>query len=180
MNRFYTAVCCLALVAVPAFGQKKAAAKGGMSDQQFVDFAAQTDMVEANLGQMANTVADSQQVKDLGQTLVTDHTSDFEQLKTAAQQANLNVPTAIDAQHNKAMIDPFQKLKGAAFDKKYAQEMVAGHTKAIATYKKEAEDAQNPAIKSYAATALPVLQKHLDAAKDLAKMKPAKGMAGKK
>jgi putative membrane protein len=180
MNRLYTAVCCLALVAVPAFGQKKAAAKGGMSDQQFVDFAAQTDMVEANLGQMANTVADSQQVKDLGQTLVTDHTSDFEQLKTAAQQANLNVPTAIDAQHNKMMIDPFQKLKGAAFDKKYAQEMVAGHTKAIATYKKEAEDAQNPAIKSYAATALPVLQKHLDAAKDLAKMKPAKGMAGKK
>ena len=179
MNRLYTAVCCLALVAVPAFGQKKAAAKGGMTDQQFVDFAAQTDMVEANLGQLANNVADSQGVKDFGQTLVTDHTSDFEQLKTAAQQAGLNVPTAIDAQHNKAMIEPFQKLKGAAFDKKYVQEMTAGHMKAIATYKKESEDAQNPAIKSYAATALPVLQKHLDAAKELAKAKPAKGKAAK-
>jgi putative membrane protein len=179
MNRLYTAVCCLALVAVPAFGQKKAAAKGGMSDQQFVDFAAQTDMVEANLGQLANNVADSQGVKDFGQTLVTDHTSDFEQLKTAAQQASLNVPTAIDAQHNKAMIEPFQKLKGAAFDRKYVQEMTAGHMKAIATYKKESEDAQNPAIKSYAATALPVLQKHLDAAKELAKAKPAKGKAAK-
>jgi len=178
MNRLYTAVCCLALVAVPAFGQKKAAAKGGMSDQQFVEFAAQTDMVEANLGQLANTVADSQEVKDFGQTLVTDHTSDFEQLKTAAQQAGLNVPSAIDAKHNKAMIDPFQKLKGAAFDKKYVQEMVAGHTKALETYKKESEDAENPAIKSYAATALPVLQKHLDSAKELAKAKPAKAKAG--
>jgi putative membrane protein len=73
------------------------------------------------------------------------------------------------------MIEPFQKLKGAAFDRKYVQEMTAGHMKAIATYKKESEDAQNPAIKSYAATALPVLQKHLDAAKELAKAKPAKG-----
>jgi putative membrane protein len=179
MNRLYTAVCCLALVALPAFGQKKAAAKGGMSDQEFVQFAAQTDMVEANLGQLAGNSAESQEVKDYAQTLVTDHTNDFEQLKTAAQQASLDVPTAIDASHNKSMIEPFQKLKAAAFDKKYVQEMVAGHTKAIAMYKKASEDAQNPAIKSYAAAALPVLQKHLDSAKDLAKAKPAKAKAAK-
>ncbi|HVX57178.1 MAG TPA: DUF4142 domain-containing protein [Candidatus Saccharimonadales bacterium] len=174
MNRLYTAVCCLALIALPAMAQKKAAAKGGMTDQQFVDFAAQTDMVEANLGQLAQNSADAQPVKDFAQTLVSDHTNDYEQLKTAAQQSSLNVPAAIDAQHNKAMIDPFQKAKGAAFDKKYVQEMIAGHTKAIEMYKKESEDAQNAAIKSYAATALPVLQKHLDAAKDLAKQKPGK------
>ena len=175
MNRLYTAVCCLALVALPAFGQKKAAAKGGMTDQQFVDFAAQTDMVEANLGQLAQNQADAQPVKDYAQMLVTDHTSDYDQLKTAAQQASLNVPTAIDKEHNKAMIDPFQKVKAAAFDKKYVHEMIMGHTKAIEVYKKESEDAQNPAIKSYAATALPVLQKHLDGAKDLEKAKPEKG-----
>jgi putative membrane protein len=69
------------------------------------------------------------------------------------------------------MIDPFQKLKGTAFDRHYAQEMVAGHTKAIAIYKKEAADAQNPALKSYAEQALPVLEKHLDDAKGLAKAK---------
>ena len=142
-----------------------------MTDQQFVDFAAQTDMVEANLGQMAGSVASAQPVKDYAQMLVTDHTNDFNQLYTVAQQANLNRPNAIDAEHNKAMIDPFQKLKGAAFDHKYAQEMVAGHTKAIAVYKKEAADAQNPALKSYAEQALPVLEKHLDGAKGLVKAK---------
>lgn len=168
MKRVLSAVCCFALCALPALAQK-AAAKGAMSDQQFVDFAAQTDMVEANLGQLAQNTAASQEVKDYAQTLVTDHTSDYNQLYTAAQQANLNVPNSIDAEHNKAMIDPFQKLKGATFDHKYIQEMVAGHTKAIAIYKKEAADAQNDAIKNYAQTALPVLQKHLDGAKDLAK-----------
>jgi putative membrane protein len=170
MNRILTSVCCLALAA-SAFGQKKAEKAGG--DQQFVDMAAQTDMVEANLGQLAATNADSQQVKDAAQTLVTDHTSDYTQLKTVAGQANLNVPTAIDAAHNKAMIDPFQKLQGQSFDKKYVQDMIAGHEKAIAMYKKEAAAGQNEGLKSYAAAALPVLQKHLDDAKELAKAKPA-------
>jgi putative membrane protein len=151
--------------------EKKAAAGAAMTDQQFVDFAAQTDMVEANLGQMAGSVATAQPVKDYGQMLVTDHTNDFNQLYSVAHQANLNMPNAIDAEHNKAMIDPFQKLKGAAFDHHYVQEMIAGHTKAIAVFKKEAADAQNPALKSYAEQDLPVLQKHLDGAKALEKAK---------
>jgi putative membrane protein len=148
--------------------QKKAAG-APMTDQQFVDFAAQTDMVEANLGQMAQNVAESQGVKDYGQMLVTDHTKDFSDLHAAAQQASLTVPDAIDAKMNKAMIDPFQKLKGATFDHKYVMDMVAGHTKALAIYKKEAADAQNPSIKSYAENAVPVLEKHLDGARALEK-----------
>lgn len=147
------------------------AKSNAMTDQQFVDFAAQTDMIEANLGQLANSVADAQPVKDYAQTLVTDHTADFNQLYSVAQQANLKRPDAIDAGHNKKMIDPFQKLKGAAFDRRYIHEMVAGHTQAIAIYKKEAADAQNPALKSYAEQTLPVLQKHLDDAKALEKGK---------
>jgi putative membrane protein len=120
---------------------------------------------------LAQSVASSQQVKDYGQMLTTDHTNDFQQLHSVAQQANLKVPDAIDTEHNKAMVDPFQKLKGGAFDQRYSHEMVAGHTKAIAIYKKEAAEAQNPALKTYAEQALPVLQKHLDGAKALGKAK---------
>ena len=87
----------------------------GMSDQQFLDFAAQTDMIEANLGQLAETVSDSQPVKDYAQMLVTDHTADYNQLTGVAQQANLTMPTAIDTAHNKTMIDPFQSIEGKSF-----------------------------------------------------------------
>jgi len=175
MKRVLSAVCCIALASVPALAQKKADAGPSMTDQQFVDFAAQTDMVEANLGQLAQNVAASQSVKDYGQMLVTDHTQDFGQLNAAAQQANLTVPKAIDAQHDKTMIKPMEKLKGKAFDHRYEMAMITGHTKAIAVYKKEAADAQNPALKSYAEQALPVLEKHLDGAKALGKSKN-KGM----
>ncbi|MEO6815219.1 MAG: DUF4142 domain-containing protein [Edaphobacter sp.] len=170
MKRILSAVCCVALCAVPALAQKSA--KGpAMSDQKFVDFAAQTDMVEANLGQLADSAASSQPVKDYAQMLVTDHTNDFHTLYGVATQANLTMPTAIDTPSNKMMIAPFQKVKGAAFDKKYVHEMIAGHTKAIAIYKKEAADATNPALKDYAEQTLPTLQKHLDGAKALEKVK---------
>ncbi|HZQ44255.1 MAG TPA: DUF4142 domain-containing protein [Acidobacteriaceae bacterium] len=170
MQRILSVACCLALCSVSALAQKEAkTARGAMSDQQFVDLAAQTDMVEANLGQLAQTAAGSQAVKDYGQMLTTDHTSDFNKLDSVAQQAGLTRPNAIDSEHNKSMITPFQKLKGAAFDRKLIQAAVAGHIKAIAVYKKEAADAQSPAIKSYADGALPVLQKHLEQAQALEK-----------
>jgi putative membrane protein len=171
MKRILLAVYCIALGSIPALAQGKAAGGAAMTDRQFVDFAAQTDMVEANLGQLAQTVASSQPIKDYAQMLVTDHTKDFNQLNDIAHQANFDRPNAIDAEHNKMMIDPFQKLKGATFDHRYIQEMVTGHTKAIAIYTKESADAQNPALKSYAEQALPVLQKHLEEAKALQKSK---------
>jgi len=171
MKRIVSAICCITLCSMPALAQAKTAKGTAMSDQKFVDLAAQIDMVEANLGQLAQSASSSQPVKDYGQMLATDHTKDFGQLFVVAHQANLNMPDAIDAEHNKAMIDPFQKLKGTAFDHRYINEMVVGHTKAIAVFKKEAADADNAALKSYAEEVLPVLQKHLDGAKALEKAK---------
>jgi len=178
MKNILSAVCCIALCCVPALAQgahKKAAAKGAataMTDQEFVDFAAQTDMTEANLGQLAANQAAGQGVKDYAQMLVTDHTNDYTQLSTVAGKATLVVPKGLDAAHQK-MVAPFEKLKGAAFDHRYIQDMIAGHTHAIAVYTKESTDAQSADLKAYASQALPTLQKHLDGAKDLAKAKPS-------
>ncbi len=174
MKSIFSAVCCVALCCLPTLAQKKATkgAAAAMTDQQFMDFAAQTDMTEANLGQLAAAQAAAQGVKDYAQMLVTDHTSDYTQLSTVAAKANLVVPKGLDTAHDK-MIAPFEKQKGAAFDHRYIEEMIAGHTKAIAVYRKETADAQSAELKAYADQTLPALQKHLDGAKDLARAKPS-------
>ena len=115
MKRALSAFCCLFVLMVAALAQKTTAT----SDQQFLDTAAQTDMVEANLGMLAQDAGTSQALKDYAQMLVRDHTQDYQALQTLAQQAGLTIPTAIDAEHNKAMIGPMHTLKGAAFDRKY-------------------------------------------------------------
>src|ERR1700691_3240055 len=168
MKLAMTTICCVVLCSIPAFAQKGPA----MSDQQFLDFAAQTDMVEAHIGQLAQTEASSPAVKDYAQILVTDHTGDYQQLHGLAAKANLNLAGAIDDNHNKAMVAPYHQLKGAAFDHRYIQDMIAGHTKAIGIYKQEAANAQDPEVKAYAEETLPTLEKHLEDAKALQKAKP--------
>jgi putative membrane protein len=162
-------VCSIALCCAPAFAQAGGSATAGASaDQKFVDMAAQTDMMEAHLGQMAADQASAQGVKDFAQTLVTDHTADYNTLTAAATKAGATVPKGLDALHDR-MIKPFEKLKGTAFDHRYIHEMVAGHEKAIAAYKKEEADGQSADLKQYATAALPTLEKHLQAAQDLEK-----------
>lgn len=158
-------LCCAAALAQTATLSEK--------DQKFVDFAAQTDMTEAHLGQMAQDQASGQNVKDFAQMLVTDHTDDYRKLSDLGTKIGATVPKGTDAAHDR-MIAPFDKLKGAAFDRHFEREMVAGHEKAIAEYKRAASDAQNADLKAYATATLPTLQKHLDAAKDLEKEKPGK------
>lgn len=159
------------LAAVPVFAAQ-AHSKGAkpMSDQEFVDFAAQTDMTEAHLGQLAQDQAGSQAVKDYGQMLATDHTSDYNQLSTVASKASLTVPKGLDAQHDK-MIAPLAKLKGAAFDRQFIHAMITGHEAATAAYDRESRDAQNTDLKGYATQDLPVLEKHKNGAQDLLKSK---------
>lgn len=177
MKTILSTVCCFALCCVPALAAKKNAKAAGatMTDQEFVDFAAQTDMTEANIGQYASSNASGQAAKDYGQMLTTDHTNDYNQLTAVAGKANLNVPKGLDAAHEK-MIAPLEKLQGAAFDHRFIPAMISGHEHAIAVYEKEAADAQSPDLKAYANQALPVLHKHLDGAKDLAKHKPSAKM----
>ena len=160
------ALCCGALCSLPAFSQAP------MSDQDFVNMAAQTDMTEAHLGQMAAEQASSQAVKDYAQMLVTDHTNNYNELTAAATKAGLTVPKGIDAAHDR-MIAGFKRLHGAAFDRAYAHDMVAGHTKAIAAFQEYANSGQNADLKAYASATLPTLQKHLDGAHDLVKSKGA-------
>lgn len=169
MKRILSIVCCLALGCLAALGQKEHAAKGApMTDQKFVDMAAQTDMLEAHLGQMAANQAASQEVKDYAQMLVTDHTANYQQLTALGATAGFTIPKGLDAAHDR-MIAPFEKLKGTAFDSRYVHEMIAGHMEAIGVFTKEAADAENADLKAYASATLPTLHKHLDGAKDLSK-----------
>lgn len=158
-----TGFVCGALCCIPAIAQTPTATAG---DQEFVDFAGQTDMAEAHFGQLAQDQASGQEVKDYGQTLVTDHTKDYNTLTAVAAKIGANVPKGIDAMHMK-MIDPVAKLKGRTFDHHFLADMVKGHEQAIAKYKKEADGGDNADLKAYASATLPTLQMHLQKAQEL-------------
>jgi putative membrane protein len=129
----------------------------------FVTKAASGGMLEVQLGQLAQQNAKSQRVKDFGSMMVTDHSQANDELKSLASSNNITISPTLLPDHQKH-IDMMSKMKGADFDKHYMDMMVSDHKEDIDEFKKEANNSNNDAFKSFAAKTLPTLQKHLDSA----------------
>lgn len=134
-------------------------------DTEFVKEAALGGMMEVELGQLAQTKASSAQVKQFGQTMVNDHGKANDELRTLAQQKSITLPTTLDDKHQKKYDDLAEKT-GTDFDKAYMDLMVKDHKKDIDEFKDEAQDGNDPDIKSWASEKVPVLQHHLEMAQN--------------
>ena len=137
------------------------------ADQKFVTDAIEGNLAEVQMGQLAQTNGASQSGKDFGQMLVTDHGQANTKAQSVAQTFNVTPPTEPNAKQKKDY-DKMSKLNGAAFDKAFAQHMVADHKKDIAAFQKETKS-KNQAAASFAKETLPTLQKHLETAQSLQK-----------
>ncbi len=136
------------------------------ADKSFVMKAAQGGMTEVQLGQLASDKGASQDVKDFGGKMVTDHGKANDELKSIATSKGLTVPDKLDSTHQ-AVVDKFNGLSGAAFDKAYVKEMVKDHQKDNSLFQKEASSGQDPDIKAFAAKTDEVVKMHLSMIKDI-------------
>jgi len=146
-----------------AAGSPQAAKSNSSADRQFVMEAAMGGLAEVALGQLATEKAESDQVKQFGQRMVTDHGKANDELKTLAQNKGMTLPANVDAKH-KATQDRLSKLSGAAFDRAYMQDMLADHRKDVNDFRKESQSGKDPDVKAWAAKTLPTLEEHLQMA----------------
>jgi putative membrane protein len=160
--------CCLALLSAAGMAYAGSLSK---VDKQFMIMAAKADMIEAHEGQMAGNQAGSLNVKDLGKTLVQDHTESYQLLTELAAKTGVSIPKGIDAAKDRT-IEQLIHLNGARFDHVFTRDEVAAHRQAIATFKNESARGQDPDVKAYATKMIPVLEKHLHLAEEC--VKPAR------
>ena len=129
-------------------------------DSNFVMQAAQTGMLEVQLGRLAVQRGSSPGVKRYGQEMVEEHTQKNQELMQLAMQKGQEVPRAMSSQ-NKALIDRISGLSGTSFDAAYKQAMIDSHNQAIALFQAQSQQGQDPELKAWAAQTLPNLQAHL-------------------
>lgn len=171
---FLTAITCCTLLAVPALARSKADHNAASAnDQDFFDLAGQSNMLQAHLGQMAETQSTQRGVRDLGLEIHQKNTSDYQNLTELAAKAGAMVPKAIDQGGNKT-IDRLSKLRDATFDRAFIHEIVQSDKKLIDLYERKAKDAKSPEVKQYATNALPNLKLHMYEAQDWNKYGQAK------
>lgn len=132
-------------------------------DHDFVLEAAMGGMAEVDLGHLASEKAQSDQVKQFAQRMVTDHGKANDELKALVASKQINLPTDSGA-HHKAIKDRLSKLSGAAFDRAYMQEMVTDHRKDVNAFRKASTSGKDPDVKAWAAKTLPTLEEHLQMA----------------
>jgi putative membrane protein len=145
-------------------------ASGAMSsaDKQFMIMAARTDMIEAHEGQIAEQQAAKADVKDLGKTLVQDHTDDYMHLTALAAKTGVSIPKGINVAKDRS-IEELAHAKGAGFDRLFTRDEIADHKQALAAFKRESMRGKDSDVKAYASSMIPVLEKHLQKAEECAK-----------
>ena len=135
-------------------------------DAQFMKEAAQSGMAEVKMGELGQSNGESQQVKAFSQRIVTDHTKANEELKQLAAKKGVPLPDEMSEQH-KTMIQHLSSLKGREFDGAFKQHAVENHQKSVEKFKTASEKAKDAELKTFASKTLPVLQQHLELAKQL-------------
>ena len=159
-----TAASASSTASAPA--AKSADAKGAAlagADKAFVQKAAIGGMAEVEMGNLAQQKAASEQVKQFGARMVTDHTKANDELKQVASSKGIDLPASLDKKHQ-ADLDRFGKMTGAQFDKAYMSHMVDDHKKDVSEFQKEAKSGKDADVKGFASKTLPTLQEHLQLA----------------
>jgi len=140
------------------------------SDGSFLTDAIQGNLGEIQIGQLAQTNGNSDQVRSFGQMLVQDHTAANDKALQLAKSHNLSAPTEPKPEAKKTY-DKLSKLTGQAFDTEFAKAMVEDHKKDLKEFEQQAKGSDD--IANFAREAVPTLKKHLETAQSLTSGKSA-------
>jgi putative membrane protein len=157
-------------------------------ENDFVKTATEKNLKEIRAGEIAQNKAQSGEVKEFAQTLVTDHKDANQQLQRIAQQLGQQNPESqqrnqpnqqnqreVQGQQQTMSTDlnndrEIKKLEDANskdFDKEFLDLMVKDHEDAIDDFEDAQKDVQDQQLRSWIDKTLPVLRKHLETAKRL-------------
>src|SRR5262249_11164677 len=118
------------------------------TDRDFIKKAAQDGKAEVELGQLAQSKASSDAVKQFGQRMVTDHGAANQELMQLAQAKGIQIDPKLSSKDAK-LKDRLSKLQGAEFDRAYVKHMVQDHTQDVADFRKMHSGAVDPNLKAW-------------------------------
>jgi putative membrane protein len=107
-------------------------------------------------------------VKAFGTRMVAVHSKAGDKLTEAAAQEHIALPSDLGTK-DQATYDRLSKLKGADFDRAYAEDMVKDHEQDLRDFQREANRGNDDLIKAFAAETVPVIEQHLEQAKEMLK-----------
>lgn len=134
-------------------------------DSDFAVEAADGGLYEVQLATLALTRATSPEVKKFAQMMVDDHSKVNQELKDLAGKKGIALPDVMGEKKQERYYEFERDEKKENFDKKFMEQMVDDHEEDVKNFEKEAENGEDPDLKSWAAAKLSALRHHLEEAK---------------
>jgi putative membrane protein len=155
----------------------KTAMKLSDGDVQMLAHYHDGNQMEIQIGTLAEKQAGSKAVKTYAKMIVDDHKSADRKIVAFAKKHNVTIPKATasseveqkEMNEQKSALDRLKAMKGSDFDREYMKDMEADHDKEVANVETMAAKAQNPDLQQMIRDMKPVLQRHADEARNLAK-----------
>ena len=141
-----------------------------MKDKIFLRKAAEGGLAEVQLGQLASDKAGSQEVKDFGAKMVTDHIELNNEMKPIADSMGVMLPKKISSK-DQAEFEKLKGLSGDAFDNEYLAYMVKDHHEDLREFRMEAANTTDPTLKTAVEKGAKVIREHTRMVDALAKSK---------
>ncbi len=153
-------------------GQQPAPPALAAQDASFIRDAAQANQAAIQLGRLAEQQGTSPAVKQMGQSMVKDHTQLNSQLQQIAASKGITLPASPSTDQQNT-INQLSGLSGQQFDQAFQKQVIQDHQQELAKFQAEASQGQDPDLKAFAQKAVPGLQQHLNMAQSMQVGAPA-------
>ncbi len=142
----------------PEWGTEKTAS--------FVHTAYSDGMMVKNLGELATQKAGSEDVKNLGETLVSSYSQANSKLKEIAGELNIKIPDKLEADQQ-AKLDDLRNKSGSEFNKAFVSTLIDHQKKEISTFTEAKQMVPDQKLKAWITNTLPEMQKQLSQAEHI-------------
>ena len=145
------------LLAEPAFADDKSYSA---ADHAFIMKVSQGGMFEVAAGKVAEQMAGEQNIADIGNTEVHDHSLVGAKLLNISTQLGISFPMQLNDEFQ-TRLDKLSSLSGKQFDDTFIEEMKTIHAADGAAFAIEAKAGRNPMLRAFASETVLIVKRHI-------------------
>jgi putative membrane protein len=138
------------------------------SDRTFLLEVADMRMMDWAQGSLATEKTTSRKYQIYGRRLMKDQDRLMAEIKTLAENKKLSLPVEMSIQKNDEL-NRMKNFSGESFERRFRRMIIKDHKRDIDFFKKTAESSVDPEIRDFAKRYLPLMEEHLELARDLNK-----------
>ena len=143
---------------------------GSVLDTSYIRTVVRGNLTEVALGRLADSHAQSSEVKSFAKQMVTDHDAMGKQWTDLSKSYKMPTggPFTVDfGEAGKEAIDRLGKLKGSQFDQAYMAEMIQDHEQDLELFQRMRTSAQDSRIRDLASSGYSTISQHLSLARQV-------------